>query len=182
MSLHICHVWATKCKGGSSRTKTCILSSLEQKACVCYSVRFQPGRLCVTFLEIGQSHTVISQRPAGSSSSALSTNSPNNRSAVGGHEGNLFISSAGFFTHSPVNMCGRSWSYSAPAAVSGPSRDSRSIHHKSGSGSSAKSHGETRWDGTVRSDRRNHGKDYWHRTPQQHHGFHDSTVSGWIQS
>lgn len=37
----------------------------------------------------------------------------------------------------PVNMSERSWSYWAPAAASGPSRDSRSIHHKSGNGSSA---------------------------------------------
>lgn len=39
---------------------------------------------------------------------------------------------------SPVNMSGRSWSYWAPAAASGPSHDSHSIHHKSGNGSSAR--------------------------------------------
>ena len=38
----------------------------------------------------------------------------------------------------PVNMSERSWSYWAPAAASGPSRDSHSIHHKSGSGSSVR--------------------------------------------
>lgn len=34
-------------------------------------------------------------------------------------------------------MSGHSWFYWAPAAASGPSHDSRSIHHKSGNGSSA---------------------------------------------
>lgn len=45
--------------------------------------------VCVTFLEKGQSRTVISHRPAGPNGSALSTNAPNERSAVGGQEGRL---------------------------------------------------------------------------------------------
>lgn len=56
-------------------------------------------------------------------------------------------------------MSGRSWSYSAPAAVSGPSRDSHNIHHKPENGSSAKSQGETKWDGTTRSETRHQCKD-----------------------
>lgn len=56
---------------------------------------------------------------------------------------------------SPVNMSGRSWSYWAPAAASGPSHDSHSIHHKSGNGSSARARERQGEKGCMRSKMKN---------------------------
>lgn len=104
MSLHIFHVWTTKCKGDRQKHVFCqaLNKTLVSATDMLSALQF----VCDIFGNRTEPHCHYSKT---SGLQQLRTFQEFSQQRIGSQRTRRsLISRAGFFTHSPVNMCGRS--------------------------------------------------------------------------